>query len=103
MANRKKILQILQEDNGKYDFIRGDVTDGKNGRCAWGLVLSRYGWDGLDHATLGFETSRARAVHDLDCSRSGYDDDIYHMVKINNESNDWIETIEKLKGNWKEK
>lgn len=51
----------------------------------------------------GFETSRVRAVLDLDCSRSGYDDDIYHMVKINNESNDWIETIEKLKGNWKVK
>jgi hypothetical protein len=37
---------MLEQDKDKYKFIKGAFSDGGIGRCAMGVVLSRYGWNG---------------------------------------------------------
>jgi hypothetical protein len=40
------ISQILRSYGKQFTQIREQYTDGLNGRCAMGVIMSYYGWDG---------------------------------------------------------
>jgi len=53
----KKPNALLRQGIGKYKHIRGASSDGKDGRCAIGIMLSETGWDGKSpaHATRSYD------------------------------------------------
>ena len=40
------VSQILRTYGKQFTQIRERYTDGHNGRCAMGVIMSYYGWDG---------------------------------------------------------
>ena len=40
------ISQILHEYGKKFTQVREQYSDGNNGRCAIGVLMSYFGWDG---------------------------------------------------------
>lgn len=40
--------QILRTYGKQFTQITGWYTDGRNGRCATGVIMSYYGWNGRD-------------------------------------------------------
>ena len=40
------ISQILHEYGKKFTQVREQYSDGNNGRCAIGVLISYFGWDG---------------------------------------------------------
>lgn len=40
------VSQILHEYGKQFTQIREQYSDGHNGRCAMGVIMSYYGWDG---------------------------------------------------------
>jgi hypothetical protein len=38
--------QILHEYGKKFSQVREQYSDGNNGRCAIGVLMSYFGWDG---------------------------------------------------------
>jgi hypothetical protein len=42
------ITQILHTYGKQFTQIREQYSDGLNGRCAMGVIMSYYGWDGKD-------------------------------------------------------
>jgi hypothetical protein len=40
------VSQILRTYGKQFTQIREQYTDGLNGRCAMGVIMSYYGWDG---------------------------------------------------------
>jgi hypothetical protein len=46
LLRKAMIIEILEQDKDKYKFIKGAFSDGGVGRCAMGVVFSRYGWNG---------------------------------------------------------
>jgi len=45
-AQELSISQILRAYGKQFTQIREQYTDGINGRCAMGVIMSYYGWDG---------------------------------------------------------
>jgi hypothetical protein len=56
------ISQILRIHGKQFKQIQRDFSDERNGRCAMGVILSYYGWDGklnsLSHASPTSQTAR---------------------------------------------
>jgi hypothetical protein len=46
LAQELSISQILRAYGKQFTQIREQYTDGINGRCAMGVIMSYYGWDG---------------------------------------------------------
>jgi hypothetical protein len=46
LARELSISQILRAYGKQFTQIREQYTDGINGRCAMGVIMSYYGWDG---------------------------------------------------------
>jgi hypothetical protein len=46
LAQELSISQILRAYGKQFTQIREQYTDGTNGRCAMGVIMSYYGWDG---------------------------------------------------------
>lgn len=46
LAQELSISQILRAYGKQFKQIREQYTDGINGRCAMGVIMSYYGWDG---------------------------------------------------------
>jgi hypothetical protein len=44
------ISQILRTFGKRFRQIRNQYSDGGNGRCALGVIVSYYGWDGIDNS-----------------------------------------------------
>jgi hypothetical protein len=44
------IAQILRTYGKQFTQIQKKYSDGHNGRCAIGVIMSYYGWDGKDWA-----------------------------------------------------
>lgn len=44
--------QILRTNGKQFRQIQLQYSDGQNGRCAMGVIMSYFGWDGSDN----FET-----------------------------------------------
>ena len=42
------VSQILRTSGKQFTQIREQYSDGHNGRCAVGVIMSYYGWDGKD-------------------------------------------------------
>lgn len=66
------VSQILRTYGKKFTQISEQYSDGRNGRCAIGVIMSYYGWDGRDgiDAAIGlFE-----ALSEL--KSSGIDEDL---------------------------
>jgi hypothetical protein len=42
------VSQILRVYGKQFTQITGWYTDGRNGRCAGGVLMSYYGWNGRD-------------------------------------------------------
>jgi hypothetical protein len=53
------ISQILRIFGKKFTQIQKKYSDGHNGRCAIGVIMSYYGWDGKESA---FESSELLAA-----------------------------------------
>lgn len=46
LSQELSISQILRAYGKQFTQIREQYTDGVNGRCAMGVIMSYYGWDG---------------------------------------------------------
>jgi hypothetical protein len=46
LAQEFSVSQILRIYGKQFTQIREQYTDGVNGRCAVGVIMSYYGWDG---------------------------------------------------------
>ena len=46
LKEKLSISQILRAYGKQFTQIREQYTDGINGRCAMGVIMSYYGWDG---------------------------------------------------------
>jgi hypothetical protein len=44
------ISQILRTFGKQFRQIQNQYSDGGNGRCALGVIVSYYGWDGIDNS-----------------------------------------------------
>jgi hypothetical protein len=43
------VSEILRGYGKKFKQVRERYTDGQNGRCALGVLMSYFGWDGTDY------------------------------------------------------
>lgn len=44
------ISQILRAYGKQFTQITGRYSDGRNGRCSIGVIMSYYGWNGKDNS-----------------------------------------------------
>jgi hypothetical protein len=44
------VSQILRTHGKRFTQIQKKYSDGHNGRCAIGVIMSYYGWDGKENA-----------------------------------------------------
>lgn len=51
--------QILRTYGKQYKQIREQYTDGINGRCAMGVILSYFGWDGNHNSDITMSVQAA--------------------------------------------
>jgi hypothetical protein len=47
------VSQVLRKYGKKFTQITERYSDGRNGRCAMGVIMSYFGWDGRDHSFAG--------------------------------------------------
>jgi hypothetical protein len=67
--------QILRTYGKQYTQIREQYTDGINGRCAMGVILSYFGWDGNPNSDITMSVQAALA-------KTGLHDDFF-MIDLN--------------------
>jgi hypothetical protein len=48
LKQKLTISEILREYGKKFTQIKERYSDGHNGRCAIGVIMSYYGWNGKD-------------------------------------------------------
>ena len=58
------ISQILREYGKKFTQITGRYSDGQSGRCAIGVIMSYFGWEGRDKSNL--TKSFLAGLHELE-------------------------------------
>jgi hypothetical protein len=46
------VSQILRTYGKQFTQIQNQYSDGGNGRCALGVIMSYYGWDGQDDSQV---------------------------------------------------
>jgi hypothetical protein len=51
------VAQILRVYGKQFTQIREEYSDGRNGRCAIGVIMSYYGWSG--NSKYGFDLVRS--------------------------------------------
>jgi hypothetical protein len=69
------VSQILRTYGKQYTQIREQYTDGINGRCAMGVILSYFGWDGNPNSDITMSVQAALA-------KTGLHDDFF-MIDLN--------------------
>ena len=54
LREKLSISQILRAYGKQFTQITGRYSDGRNGRCSIGVIMSYYGWNGKDdsHAAI---------------------------------------------------
>jgi hypothetical protein len=54
LKEKLSISQILRAYGKQFTQITGRYSDGRNGRCSIGVIMSYYGWNGKDdsHAAI---------------------------------------------------
>jgi hypothetical protein len=63
------ISQILRTYGKQFTQIRGQYSDGLNGRCAIGVIMSYYGWNG--NSKNGFGAARSSLATLVALRRAG--------------------------------
>jgi hypothetical protein len=53
------ISQILRTFGKRFRQIQNQYSDGDDGRCALGVIMSYYGWDGVDDSDAAGQLSAA--------------------------------------------
>ena len=48
LLKSEEVSQILRTYGKQFTQVRGRYSDGHNGRCAAGVIMSYYGWNGKD-------------------------------------------------------
>jgi hypothetical protein len=51
------VSQILRTYGKQFRQIRGQYSDGHNGRCAMGVIMLYYGWNG--NSKYGFDIAKS--------------------------------------------
>jgi hypothetical protein len=74
---RLDVSEILREYGKKFKQVRECYTDGKNGRCALGVLMSYFGWDGTDY--LDAASGLQAATDEL--KRAGINEDL--LIELN--------------------
>jgi hypothetical protein len=74
------ISQILRVYGKRYARIKERYSDGHNGRCALGVIMSFHGWDGKDEP--GSAKKMLAAFDEL--KHSGINNDL--LMKLNDSS-----------------
>jgi hypothetical protein len=77
LRQKLTVSQILRTYGRQYRQIQMQYSDGHNGRCAIGVIMSYFGWDGVD----GFDTSRVLAAALGELKRAGIDEDL--LIELN--------------------
>jgi hypothetical protein len=94
LKHHPTISHILRTYGKQFTQIREQYSDGDNGRCAVGVIMSYYGWDGSDNlnAVIGL----FRALGEL--KNADVDEDL--LIDLNdsgltfNEIADYIDQIQ---------
>jgi hypothetical protein len=84
------ISQILRAYGKQFKQIQMQYSDGKDGRCAIGVIMSYFGWDGVD----GFDTSRVLFAAMSQLKRSGIDEDL--IIELNDSGLSFDEIADNL-------
>ena len=71
------VSQILRENGKKFKQITEQYSDGLNGRCAIGVMMSYFGWDGTDD----FDTGKVLFVALGKLKQGGIDEDL--LIDLN--------------------
>ena len=71
------VSQILREYGKQFTQITDQYSDGHNGRCAIGVMMSYFGWDGTDD----FDTAKALFVALGELKQAGIDEDL--LINLN--------------------
>lgn len=80
LIQKLTISEILREYGKKFTQIRNRYSDGYNGRCAMGVIMSFHGWDGKDEP--GSAKKMLVAFDEL--KHSGINNDL--LMKLNDSS-----------------
>jgi hypothetical protein len=71
------ISQILRIYGKQFTQAQMQYSDGKNGRCAIGVIMSYFGWDGTDD----FDTAKVLFAALGKLKRAGIDEDL--LINLN--------------------
>ena len=69
------ISQILRFYGKQFTQIIGRYTDGRNGRCAMGVIMEYYGWNGKQNSNTTYLQASYCAL-----KKSGVSDDIIFQM-----------------------
>jgi hypothetical protein len=83
------VSQILRA-YGKFKQIQMQYSDGHNGRCAIGVIMSYFGWDGKDD----FDTARVLVAELGELKRAGIDEDL--LIELNDSGLSFDEIADNL-------
>ena len=88
--NREKCIEIIEQNKDKYRFIIGTYADG-DGRCAVGLLLSVYGWNGNKDNDYQYICAWDRLKEE------DLYDERHTLAQINDRCDNWNQLIAELK------
>ncbi|MFZ0556889.1 MAG: hypothetical protein WAM26_16530 [Nitrososphaeraceae archaeon] len=71
------VSQILREYGKQFTQITDQYSDGHNGRCAIGVMMSYFGWDGTDD----FDTAKVLFVALGELKQADIDEDL--LINLN--------------------
>ena len=60
------VSQILRNYGSNFTQIRKRYSDGRNGRCAIGVIMSYFGWNGKDDG----EASTEKIIGNISCVKT---------------------------------
>lgn len=84
------ISQILREYGKKFTQVRKRYSDGSNGRCVIGVMMSYFGWDGTDD----FDTAKVLFAALGELKRAGIDEDL--LIDLNDSGHTFDEIADYL-------
>jgi hypothetical protein len=89
------VSQILRTYGRRFKQIQNQYSDGRNGRCALGLIMSYHGWNGIDDSD-GVKLLLAESIQlkhadideglliDLNDSGYTFDEIAYYLDRVDN-------------------
>jgi hypothetical protein len=89
------VSQILRTYGRHFTQIRKRYSDGHDGRCAVGVIMSYYGWDGIVHPN---EPRRLLATIDELGGAGVSKDQVINLIKLNDSNMTFDEIADYLDG-----